>query len=137
MLFDYNNSTKYIDTILNFFSNNSVNKGYILATVHYILGLIITLYILMGPINYYWLISFTILYMILIFNIYHKGCIFMKMERKYFNNKEWFGPYNFLIKMNLVKKHQILPIFYIAITFCMLIVLIRLLNICMVYIFRN
>jgi hypothetical protein len=137
MLFDYNNGTIYIDTILNFFSKDSITKGYVLSAFHYIFLSVIFLYILLGTINYYWLISFTSLYIILVLNIYHNGCIFMKMERKYFNDKEWFGPYNFLIKTGLVKKHQVLPLFYITLVITMIVVLIRLLNIGRVYIFRN
>ena len=70
-------------------------------------------------------------------NIYHNGCIFMKLERKYFNDKEWFGPYTILIKMKILKKEQVLPLFYCAIAATMLIVLVRLFNIGRVYIFRN
>lgn len=137
MLFDYNNGTKYIDTILNFFSKDAVTKGYILSLFHYIFGTAIFLYILFGSINYYWLISFAVLYIIIVLNIYHNGCILMKMERRYFDDKEWFGPYNLLIKIGLVKKHQILPLFYIAIAVTMLVVLIRLLNVGRIYIFRD
>jgi hypothetical protein len=137
MLFDYNNSTKYIDTILNFFSNKSIIKGYLLSLFHYLFVSIVTLNIIFGDISYYWLISFILLYIILMCNIYHNGCIFMKMERKYFDDKEWHGPYNILIKMNILKKEQILPLFYCAIAGTMLIVLVRLFNIGRVYIFRN
>ena len=47
-----------------------------------------------GPIDTYYWIFMAINAILVLSNIYFKGCLFLKTERYLFNDKEWYGLWN-------------------------------------------
>tara|TARA_B100001093_G_scaffold518368_1_gene602929 strand:+ start:1684 stop:2130 length:447 start_codon:yes stop_codon:yes gene_type:complete len=86
----------FVSDILDPITHNDKAKGYIILSLHYILGIIYFILIFKAKIN---AINITLLLIIVIIhfslNIYYKKfstCILVKLERKFFNDKHWFGP---------------------------------------------
>ena len=72
-------------------SDHKIN-GFIVFIFHFIFQIISTYFLFFYPISntlYFVLLLWII---ILLSNIYFRGCILMKLERYLWNTKKWFGP---------------------------------------------
>tara|TARA_Y100000389_G_C17466422_1_gene526067 strand:- start:179 stop:661 length:483 start_codon:yes stop_codon:yes gene_type:complete len=96
--------TKLINFIekisINFTDNKSV-IGYIIFIIHYILIALIFAYTIFNKIT---VVSYIILFSIVVcsslVNLYYgSGCTLVRLERHFFNNKEWFGPTTIFYKI--------------------------------------
>jgi len=123
-ILDYKKRIIIIDNFLNIFSSNKYEKFYILCFIHYILFFIPCYYIFFFSKNIIlFYISFLILFIQFVLNIIDKGCILLKLERKYIG-KSWFGIYNIgnLFYPNICdyfnKNINIIFINYIIISIC-------------------
>ena len=69
-------------------------SGFIVLIFHWGFVFFTGFYILFGPVDYYYWVSCFIFFLYALSNIYFHGCLFLKMERYLFNDKEWFGVWN-------------------------------------------
>ena len=111
-MFSYKEMINYIDTFFSLFSNDNYTKFIISIFLHYTISSIIIVIILLGSINYIWWICYIFAITNCILNLIYRGCLLLKLERKYTNDKEWYGPYNILLKMKVINKENIF-IFYL------------------------
>jgi hypothetical protein len=111
-MFSYKEMINYIDTFFSLFSNDNYTKFIISIFLHYTISSIIIVIILLGSINYIWWICYIFAITNCILNLIYRGCLLLKLERKYINDKEWYGPYNILLKMKVINKENIF-IFYL------------------------
>ena len=111
-MFSYKEMINYIDTFFSLFSNDNYTKFIISIFLHYTISSIIIVIILLGSINYIWWICYIFAITNCILNLIYRGCLLLKLERKYINDKEWYGPYNILLKMRVIDKENIF-IFYL------------------------
>jgi hypothetical protein len=111
-MFSYKEMINYIDTFFSLFSNDNYTKFIISIFLHYTISSIIIVIILLGSINYIWWICYIFAITNCILNLIYRGCLLLKLERKYTNDKEWYGPYNILLKMRVIDKENIF-IFYL------------------------
>jgi len=93
----YDKTLEYGDRVLSLFSSKNTTKFYILCIIHYYVVFIFP--ILITILSPTWM-SFLIvtIFHLMVFFLHHlyRGCIFLKMERKYMNSKEWYGFYHLL-----------------------------------------
>jgi len=118
-MFSYKEMINYIDTFFSLFSNDNYTKFIISIFLHYTISSIIIVIILLGSINYIWWICYIFAITNCILNLIYRGCLLLKLERKYINDKEWYGPYNILLKMKVINKENIF-IFYLIYQLCIL-----------------
>jgi hypothetical protein len=111
-MFSYKEMINYIDTFFSLFSNDNNTKFIISIFLHYTISSIIIVIILLGSINYVWWICYIFAITNCILNLVYRGCLLLKLERKYINDKEWYGPYNILLKLKVINKENIF-IFYL------------------------
>ena len=111
-MFSYKEMINYIDTFFSLFSNDNYTKFIISIFLHYTISSIIIVIILLGSINYIWWICYIFAITNCILNLIYRGCLLLKLERKYINDTEWYGPYNILLKMKVINKENIF-IFYL------------------------
>lgn len=97
----------FIEKIFNKFTDNKSLIGYTILLLHCLLIAAIFGYVIFNNIT---AISFAvivcILLCILIINLYYgRGCTLVKLERHFFDNKEWYGPVTiFYIIFNISTK---------------------------------
>ena len=85
--------------IINFVKNklyeitkNDILSAWIVFAIHIIFGASTLIMLIFGSVNNLFYIFSMILWILIgIMNIYFKGCIFTKIERKLWNNKSWYG----------------------------------------------
>jgi hypothetical protein len=111
-MFSYKEMINYIDTFFSLFSIDNNTKFIISIFLHYTISSIIIVIILLGSINYVWWICYIFAITNCILNLVYRGCLLLKLERKYINDKEWYGPYNILLKLKVINKENIF-IFYL------------------------
>lgn len=127
-MISYDEIIKYLDNFFSIFSNNNTNKFMITGILHYIISIIIIFVIIFGKIDTFWWISYIIAFITALLNYKYNGCLLLKLERKYLNDKNWYGAYNILMHNNIIKKENIF-VFYNVYQFIILIIgIIRLLN---------
>lgn len=106
-----NKITKIKELLSDYVSINNFTIGFAILIIHILIPIIILAYILFGKItNRY---KFILLLIILLFiiapfiNLYYGGypyygCFISRLERYFFNNKEWFSPFVWiLLKLKL------------------------------------
>lgn len=101
--------TKYLTTslsnFLDYFTTNSETKAYIVIFIHSLLILPASGYILFGKINKIYYAFIVELLIIFLLHFYFNGCILIRIEREFFNDKDWFGqwtiPFLILKKMGM------------------------------------
>jgi hypothetical protein len=95
------NTTNYIDNLL---TNQITNKekGYIILCIHYIIIIAEAIYIICFKPS---MINNVIICIILLINLaiflYYggNGCILVRLERYFFDNKDWFGPITIIYQL--------------------------------------
>uniref|UniRef100_A0A6C0KIV9 DUF2784 family protein n=1 Tax=viral metagenome TaxID=1070528 RepID=A0A6C0KIV9_9ZZZZ len=106
MLFNLENNRKllyqFLDYFYDFFDHLKLNNvwiGFIISFLHYSIITFIIIYFIIGPINslYYFLIFFSSL--LILINIIFNCCPLIKLERKLFDNKQWYGIYEYEFKL--------------------------------------
>lgn len=120
-MFSYNQMLNYLDNFFSLFSNNNDTKFIISLFLHYTISSIVIVVILLGNINYIWWICYIFALFNCILNLIYRGCLLLKLERKYVADKNWYGPYNILIKYNIINKENIF-IFYLIYQLIILII---------------
>lgn len=135
MLFNLENNKQllcqFIDYFYDFFNQWNLNNawiGFIVSFLHYSIITFIIIYFMIGPINtfYYLLIIFSLL--LILINILFNCCPLIKLERKLFDNKQWYGIYEYefkLLGIPLTKKYIKLS-YYLKIVFLILVLFFRL-----------
>jgi hypothetical protein len=114
----YATTIKIIDDILSVFTDDDFTKGMIVAIPHYVIMTAIIVYVMFADVRqafqvtsvYFWLIIF--LLGVLIINILYRGCILIKCERRYFNNREWYGGYELLRLFGIPLSNERVIIYY-------------------------
>lgn len=75
-------------------TGNHKISGTIIFIIHFILGGSTLLFLLFGSTKSdFYLISMITWIIIFILHVYFKGCIFVKLERVLWDNKNWYGPW--------------------------------------------
>lgn len=108
----YKQTTHTIDYILSKFSNDDMTKGYILIVFHNIFMGVLALYLLIGRVASVYYISVLLLLLIFISNVVFRGCVLLKMERKYINSKGWYGGYHILEYLGFPLNTQMVVFYY-------------------------
>ena len=88
----YEKRIEFFDTILSYITTNDTIKFIIIASLHYIIGTILVLYFIFSTHLYSSIFLICFILFIIIINIIDRGCLLMKLERKY-RGKDWIGPY--------------------------------------------
>jgi hypothetical protein len=127
-----NNLLNFLVRLLkNLSANNSVNGLYVLIFHWLFLGIPLVK-ILFGEVDMWFMISCFVWIIIFILHIYFNGCILIRLERKLWNTKEWYGPWSgvfTLVEMcsgKKVTKDSANNMFYCWATFLFFYVLIKL-----------
>jgi len=108
-ILDRKKQTKLIcDIIHNIFlklSKKPIIRFYLMLLIHVLLGFIMLICICLCDINSVWfLIGNAMLFIQIISNIYFRGCILIKIERREIGN-DWYGyPYNFIFGLLGIEK---------------------------------
>ncbi len=126
----YNQTHKYIDDFLSQYFKTNEQKANAIILFHYILMAFVILYIMFGDLSYmyYGLVMF-MLY-VFITNMLFNGCIFLKLERKYLNNKNWYGLYHILELFGItLNSKNIMTFYYLSIFMLFTVMTYRLLHI--------
>jgi len=84
---------------LNKITNNGNISGNIVLMLHWSIVSISMLYLVVGKINIYFYLSMAFWFIIMILHLYFHGCICIKIERNLWNEKDWKGPWGYLIKI--------------------------------------
>ncbi len=91
--------TKYLtertSAALEYVTDVNAIKGYILFVAHWITVGIPLLVLLIGDIGILFYISMFIWLCVFCMHFYFKGCICTRIERKLFDNDQWWGPWIF------------------------------------------
>ena len=83
---------KYVKKLIDYNKNIAKLVGFTLILFHIII-INITMYFLFLSNNIkYFFYSFYFFLFVILLNIYFKGCIFTKIEKKLLNLDNWFGP---------------------------------------------
>ena len=82
------------DNTFNLFNLKKSTKGLTLIIIHYLTILSILFYLIFGKVNMLFYFITVFLVFVFIINIIYKGCPLIRLERKYINNKEWYGIYH-------------------------------------------
>jgi hypothetical protein len=112
--FSYSNISNLIDSLLTKITHNNIYKGIIILIIHYGLVYAAIFSLFLRDIDNIWWLCLTFIIFNLILNYIYKGCIFMKMERKYFNDKDWYGPYNIPVYLGWLDSKNLLNFYYIT-----------------------
>ena len=116
----------YID---NFKPYDKARAGYIIFLIHNAFIFSLVCYLFIGKINYLYYIAVIVWIIIIGFQLYYKGCVLIKLEKKMFQSKEYNGIWEHIIplftKKNDInykqKKHNIIRC--IGLLFCFVIFL--------------
>ena len=85
---------------MNIISTDNKINGFIVFLIHLLFQFISTYFLFFYPISntfYFVLLAWII---ILLSNLYFRGCILTKLERYLWNTKKWFGPYFICCDLN-------------------------------------
>lgn len=81
------------DKLRQYLSHNDRINGFVLFLLHFILQILVYFALLTSPIcsaKFMCAVVFWVL--ILLTNVYFRGCILLKMERYLWNTRSWYGP---------------------------------------------
>ena len=108
----YRATLKLIDDALSLFTEDDFTKGLLVAIPHYGVMTFIVVYMALADIDaiYWGLILFLI--GVVIINARYRGCILMKCERRYFNNREWYGGYELLRLLGIPLSNELVAKYY-------------------------
>ena len=73
-------------------SDHKIN-GFIVFIIHLLFQFISTYFLFFYPISNTFYFVLLLWALVLLSNIYFRGCILTKLERHLWNTKKWFGPY--------------------------------------------
>jgi hypothetical protein len=113
MIIDYNERIKIIDKFLSFFSCSNSTKWFILISLHYTIFPLLYIILLTTTDKHIFILSFIVVIIQIFLNYVDRGCILMKLERKYIG-KDWYGPYGIIPN---ISKNNIQNIFSLAMIF--------------------
>ena len=101
-----------IDDTLSLFTEDNFTKGILVAIPHYGIMTFIIIYMALADIDaIYWVLILFLIWVIII-NWLYRGCILMKCERHYFNNREWYGGYELLRLLGIPLSNELVAIYY-------------------------
>ena len=75
--------------------NNEIN-GIIVFILHCLIIGFFALNAIFGKVDHIYLFGILILLGVVFFHLLFRGCIFIKIERKLLDTKDWYGPWTFL-----------------------------------------
>lgn len=98
---DVETRKKHTSTILKSVSNiidpifkDNTSKGYLIVFIHILVCFPTYLYLCFGSYNLIYYVSMFLWVLIYVLSYYFNGCILIRMERHFFNDKEWKGIWN-------------------------------------------
>lgn len=91
-----NNIILFLNNITNNITNNKRYTFLILILIHYFIVLIPFYFVIFSKIDYKFYISIILVFLIFILHFYFNGCIFIRVERKLLNDKNWYGIWNII-----------------------------------------
>lgn len=108
----YRDTLRLIDDALSLFTEDNFTKGLLVAIPHYGIMTFIMIYMALANIDaiYWGLILFLI--GVVIINMLYRGCILIKCERHYFNNREWYGGYEPLRVLGIPLSNKLVAKYY-------------------------
>ena len=124
-------SKETIDNLLSFFENklqtindNNIINGYIIFLLHLILYFLFSYVFFIYPISKTFYFFFFLWLLVIFSNVYFKGCLITKLERRLWNNDTWGGPLFFFINHSYWSTntlHNVQNCFFIAISLFLLV----------------
>ena len=106
---------KIVDDLTSIFGNRK-QAGNVVLINHYFIISTLAIYFLLCEFN---LLSVVLVLILLITNIIADGCLYLKLERACFNDKNWFGAWNILgtslLKYLDLNSKKIIRFFMIAV----------------------
>ena len=111
----YDNTKEEIDRIVSMFFTSTTSKFLFVYILHYTFSIVPILLWIIYPskITRWW--NFFFIGFVVLSNFYFNGCIILKMERQYLNDKKWYGFYHILETFGIEltnQRIQILTFFY-------------------------
>lgn len=92
----YSLVTQTTETFLNSITHHNGTKALLLIVFHNLFLCLGILYLMFGKMNTLYILFMLFMVLVLISNLLFRGCFLMKLERKYLNNKHWYGAYHLL-----------------------------------------
>jgi len=83
----------YIQKILYKITNDNETSGFLVFLLHYHVVGFTWWYLAFGPIDWFFWAAVLFYIGLYISNLYFRGCICIKTERKLFDDNEWYGPW--------------------------------------------
>ena len=88
--------TQIIENFLYKYTKNKTISGYILVLIHWLVMLLVYLYIFLGKINTIFYLCCIFLLFTYILHLYFSGCILIRVERELLNTNKWWGIWTML-----------------------------------------
>jgi hypothetical protein len=112
----YDKTHAYIDDFLSKYFKTNNEKANVVILFHYTLMAFVILYIMFGDLSYIYYGLVVFMLYVFITNMLFNGCIFLKLERKYLNNRGWYGLYHILEIFGItINSKNIMTFYYLSI----------------------
>ena len=124
------NILEFTSNIMNYITKDNKMKGYLIVLFHALIYFPTYAYLLVGSYNLLYYACLIVWVLIFILHFYFNGCILIRIERHFFEDKEWKGVWSPLFNsLNVIgidySKSHMNNIFICSCVFISLIVFLR------------
>ncbi len=117
----------YCENKLKIISNNQKYNGFIIFLFHLLFQIVSIYFLFFYPISNTFYFVLFIWILVLISNLYFRGCILTKLERYLWNTNSWFGPYYMYFNLDKWSNNKIKNMYICQIITLITILFVRIL----------